>query len=140
MALHTMLTVSSNLNNYHSVDGRRTCTVMSASSLLCYTRCRQKGLVFVPSCALCELSDCCYGAYTVHMPCYSVDCCCSCENVKACTHCAACNTDMQHLPWSQSRCVTPGPPTADGVLYILTGATERYRLCITISSLKTVNL
>ena len=93
MALHTMLTVSSNLNNYHSVDGRRTCTVMSASSLLCYTRCRQKGLVFVPSCALCELSDCCYGAYTVHMPCYSVDCCCSCENVKACTHCAACNTD-----------------------------------------------
>jgi len=38
--------------------------------------------------------------------------------------------------------VTPstGPPTADGVLYILTGAMERYRLCVTSSSQKTVNL
>jgi len=33
-----------------------------------------------------------------------------------------------------------GPPTADGVLYIPTGAMERYRLCMTIGSQKIVNL
>jgi len=48
----------------------------------------------------------------------------------------------QHLAWSESRgcnarAPKPGPPTADGVVYILPEVTERYRLCLTVTSQKT---